>query len=64
MLFNFLVFVIVVECDSFEGDEGKESFKEIFGIWELLKDEMGVEDWEGWIVDGKWFVYYFFICFF
>ncbi|WVR04077.1 hypothetical protein IAU60_001076 [Kwoniella sp. DSM 27419] len=27
---------------------------EVIGIWDLLKDEMGAEEWEGWIVDGKW----------
>ncbi|WWD16768.1 hypothetical protein CI109_101200 [Kwoniella shandongensis] len=27
---------------------------EVLGIWDLLKDEMGAEDWDGWIVDGKW----------
>ncbi|KJE02403.1 hypothetical protein I311_03800 [Cryptococcus gattii NT-10] len=42
------------EHDSLTGAEGKESSGEISGIWELLKDEMGAEDWEGWIADGKW----------
>jgi hypothetical protein len=23
-------------------------------MWDLLRDEVGVEDWDGWIVDGKW----------
>jgi hypothetical protein len=23
-------------------------------LWDLLRDEVGVEDWDGWIVDGKW----------
>ncbi|WVQ83537.1 hypothetical protein IAT38_005678 [Cryptococcus sp. DSM 104549] len=23
-------------------------------MWDLLKDEMGSEDWDGWIADGKW----------
>ncbi|ORY25255.1 eukaryotic membrane protein family-domain-containing protein [Naematelia encephala] len=23
-------------------------------LWDLLTDEAGAEDWEGWIVDGKW----------
>jgi hypothetical protein len=30
-----------------EEDEG-------MSMWDLLKDEVGVEDWDGWIVDGKW----------
>lgn len=45
------------EHDSPTGAEGKESSGEISGIWELLKDEMGAEDWEGWIADGKWSVH-------
>ncbi|KIR96436.1 hypothetical protein L804_06271 [Cryptococcus deuterogattii 2001/935-1] len=35
------------EHDSPTGTEGKETSGEISGIWELLKDEMGAEDWEG-----------------
>ncbi|WRT65422.1 uncharacterized protein IL334_002365 [Kwoniella shivajii] len=27
---------------------------EVSGIWDLLKDEMGAEEWDGWLVDGKW----------
>ncbi|OCF42545.1 hypothetical protein I317_03661 [Kwoniella heveanensis CBS 569] len=30
------------------------SKSEVLGIWDLLKDEMGAEEWDGWIVDGKW----------
>ncbi|WWC59938.1 uncharacterized protein I303_102501 [Kwoniella dejecticola CBS 10117] len=39
--------------DQFKGlnEEGKI---EISGIWDLLKDEMGAEEWDGWLVDGKW----------
>ncbi|WVW79706.1 hypothetical protein I302_101676 [Kwoniella bestiolae CBS 10118] len=39
--------------DEFKGlnAEGKI---EISGIWDLLKDEMGAEEWDGWVVDGKW----------
>lgn len=25
-------------------------------LWELLKDEGEMEDWEDWVVDGKWYV--------
>jgi hypothetical protein len=25
-------------------------------IWELLKDEAGADDWDGWVVEGKWCV--------
>ena len=28
--------------------------KEGLSLWELLKDERGTDDWEGWVVDGKW----------
>ncbi|KIR31241.1 hypothetical protein I352_06335 [Cryptococcus deuterogattii MMRL2647] len=35
------------EHDSPTGTEGKETSGDISGIWELLKDEMGAEDWEG-----------------
>lgn len=36
--------------------DGKVEEKEDEGMsmWDLLKDEVGVEDWDGWIVDGKW----------
>ncbi|WWC68948.1 uncharacterized protein I206_102884 [Kwoniella pini CBS 10737] len=39
--------------DQFKGlnEDGKI---EITGIWDLLKDEMGAEEWDGWLVDGKW----------
>lgn len=23
-------------------------------LWDLLKDEQGLENWDGWVVDGKW----------
>ncbi|WVQ94316.1 hypothetical protein IAU59_001395 [Kwoniella sp. CBS 9459] len=36
----------------YKADESEKS--EILGIWDLLKDEMGAEEWDGWIVDGKW----------
>ena len=39
------------------GGAGKsEETEEDAGVsmWDLLKDEVGVEDWDGWIVDGKW----------
>ena len=25
-------------------------------LWDLLRDEVGAEEWEGWVVDGKWSV--------
>ncbi|ODN80829.1 hypothetical protein L202_02972 [Cryptococcus amylolentus CBS 6039] len=31
-----------------------QSKTDVLGIWDLLKDEMGAEDWDGWVVDGKW----------
>ncbi|KAK6906918.1 hypothetical protein I203_100907 [Kwoniella mangroviensis CBS 8507] len=39
--------------NEFKGlnEEGKIEFS---GIWDLLKDEMGAEEWDGWVVDGKW----------
>ncbi|WWC87545.1 uncharacterized protein L201_002435 [Kwoniella dendrophila CBS 6074] len=39
--------------NQFKGlnEEGKI---EISGLWDLLKDEMGAEEWDGWIIDGKW----------
>ena len=35
------------KAEEKEEDEG-------MSMWDLLKDEVGVEDWDGWIVDGKW----------
>jgi hypothetical protein len=34
----------------------EEKVEEDHGLsmWDLLKDEVGVEDFDGWIVDGKW----------
>jgi hypothetical protein len=37
----------VRKAEEKEEDEG-------MSMWDLLKDEVGVEDWDGWIVDGKW----------
>lgn len=37
----------VGKVEEKEEDEG-------MSMWDLLKDEVGVEDWDGWIVDGKW----------
>jgi hypothetical protein len=37
----------VGKVEDKEEDEG-------MSMWDLLKDEVGVEDWDGWIVDGKW----------
>jgi hypothetical protein len=37
----------VPKVEEKEEDEG-------MSMWDLLKDEVGVEDWDGWIVDGKW----------
>lgn len=36
--------------------EREEETKDGDGLsmWYLLRDEVGVEDWDGWIVDGKW----------
>jgi len=36
--------------------EREEETKDGDGLsmWDLLRDEVGVEDWDGWIVDGKW----------
>ncbi|KAK4685453.1 transmembrane anterior posterior transformation protein 1, partial [Tremellales sp. Uapishka_1] len=33
-----------------EGDKAEEGMS----IWELLRDEVGAEEWDGWIVEGKW----------
>lgn len=33
---------------------GKEVEKGGISLWDLLRDEAGAEEWEGWIVDGKW----------
>lgn len=39
------------ERDDTHADEvGAEGLS----LWDLLRDEVGVEDWDGWIVDGKW----------
>ncbi|OXG09787.1 hypothetical protein C367_06966 [Cryptococcus neoformans Ze90-1] len=51
---NSPVSATATEHDTLGGREGKESSGEIPGVWGLLKDEMGAEDWEGWIADGKW----------
>ncbi len=37
-----------------DSPEGKKRV-EASGIWDLLKDELGAEDWDGWVVDGKWY---------
>lgn len=34
--------------------EQLETEGEGLSLWDLLRDEVGVEDWDGWIVDGKW----------
>jgi hypothetical protein len=34
--------------------ENEEINEEGLSMWDLLRDEVGVEDWDGWIVDGKW----------
>jgi hypothetical protein len=39
---------------SGDGQEGKNGDGEGLSMWDLLRDEVGVEDWDGWIVDGKW----------
>ena len=36
-------------------DEGLQK-KDGLGIWHLLMDDVGAEDWDGWIADGKWCV--------
>lgn len=61
---NSPVSATATEHDTLGGREGKESSGEIPGVWGLLKDEMGAEDWEGWIADGKWSVHCLAICFF
>jgi hypothetical protein len=35
-----------------EEKEGKGGIS----LWDLLRDEAGAEEWEGWIADGKWYV--------
>ena len=37
-------------------DEGKKRVGGL-GIWDLLKDEVGSEEWDAWVVDGKWCSY-------
>jgi hypothetical protein len=37
-----------------EQEEAKNVDGEGLSMWDLLRDEVGVEDWDGWIVDGKW----------
>jgi hypothetical protein len=36
-----------------DGSDMGERGMEGVGLWELLQDEAGAEDWEGWVVDGK-----------
>ncbi len=33
----------------------QNSHKDV-SFWDLLKDEVGAEDWDGYFVDGKWYV--------
>ena len=46
--------------DGSESEEEKTSKgpqSALPSLWDLLKDDMGDEVWEGWVVDGKWCVY-------
>jgi hypothetical protein len=40
------------KIDADAGGKGNEG--EGLSMWDLLRDEGGMEDWDGWIVDGKW----------
>jgi hypothetical protein len=37
-------------------EDSEHEAKEGVSIWDLLRDEVGAEEWEGWAVDGKWLV--------
>lgn len=40
--------------DLGKADEQETDLPDGLSLWDLLRDEVGVEDWDGWIVDGKW----------
>ena len=40
---------------NLEGQKRKDGL----GIWHLLMDDLDAEDWDGWVVDGKWCVSYY-----
>ena len=42
------------EPEQEQSGGGGEGEGEGLSLWDLLRDEVSVEDWDGWIVDGKW----------
>jgi hypothetical protein len=44
----------VASKDRNEPQPEEKSTSEGLSMWDLLRDESEMEDWDGWIVEGKW----------